>query len=201
MRSDQRPEFVEATSPQQHRALAHPMRQRLLIALGERPSTVSRLATELSTNKGNVAHHVKVLLDAGLVDPHGTRTVRGGTERYYGRSSHRVVVPSAGSSASAAALVSAVAVAVADDDDPMVYLRGVRLTATQAAAVRDALIEVLDRLVDDPDGDARYGVFASVYRAGERAGRGGRGAIARRRSETWGVPDPEQSTAEHRPSP
>src|ERR1700733_2448782 len=39
----------------------------------------------LSSHKGNIAHHLKVFREAGLVTPAGTRQVRGGTEQYYQR--------------------------------------------------------------------------------------------------------------------
>src|SRR5262249_45579772 len=73
------------SSPAQFKALGHPMRHRLLFALGREDATISQLATMLGSNKGNIAHHLKVLVDAGLVQPTGTRKVRGGTEQYYSR--------------------------------------------------------------------------------------------------------------------
>src|SRR5215470_16930925 len=76
-------EVAAVSSPAQFKALGHPMRHRLLFALGRDEATISQLATMLGSNKGNIAHHLKVLVDAGLVQPAGTRKVRGGTEQYY----------------------------------------------------------------------------------------------------------------------
>lgn len=70
-------------TPRRFKALGHPMRHRLLSALSREKATISGLAAALGTNKGNVAYHLKVLTDAGLVVPAGTRHVRGGTEQYY----------------------------------------------------------------------------------------------------------------------
>lgn len=163
---DDRPEVFQATSAAQHKALAHPTRQRLLMALGARPSTVSRLAADLGTHKGNVAHHLKVLLDAGLVRPYGTRTVRGGTERYYGRSTRRLVASGPDTGAAAAALLEAVGAEVATDGgDPLLYLRGIRLTEAQAASVRAELARIVDGLEEAPVGEPRYGVLVTVYRS------------------------------------
>ena len=53
------------------------MRHRLLFALGQGEATISQLAVALGSNKGNVAHHLKVLVGAGLVRPAATRAVPG----------------------------------------------------------------------------------------------------------------------------
>src|ERR1700761_560160 len=80
-------DVAAVTTPEQFKALGHPMRHRLLFALGQGEATISQLAAALDSNKGNVAHHLKVLVDAGLVRAAATRTVRGGTEQYYRRAS------------------------------------------------------------------------------------------------------------------
>ena len=83
-------DVAAVATPQQFKALGHPMRHRLLFALGQGEATISQLAATLGSNKGNIAHHLKVLTDAGLAVPAGTRKVRGGTERYY-RRAHRAL--------------------------------------------------------------------------------------------------------------
>ena len=72
------PEVLEATDPRQLKALAHPLRNRIVFALGAEGATVSQLAKSLSTNKGNAAHHLAVLEQAGLVRRGERRQVRGG---------------------------------------------------------------------------------------------------------------------------
>ncbi|MFD0330844.1 ArsR/SmtB family transcription factor [Streptacidiphilus monticola] len=85
-------DVLALTSPEQFAALAHPLRQRLLFALSAGAATISRLAARLEVAKGSVAHHLKVLRDAGLVAVVETRTVRGGTEQYYGRTAKRLLI-------------------------------------------------------------------------------------------------------------
>jgi len=80
-------DVAAVTTPEQFKALGHPMRHRLLFALAQSEATISQLAVALGSNKGNVAHHLKVLAAAGLVRPAATRAVRGGTEQYYRRAS------------------------------------------------------------------------------------------------------------------
>ncbi|MDX6283729.1 MAG: hypothetical protein QOH03_4800, partial [Kribbellaceae bacterium] len=58
---------LEISTAEQFKALGHPLRHRLLFALGQEAATISQLATSLGTAKGNVAHHLGVLRDAGMV--------------------------------------------------------------------------------------------------------------------------------------
>src|SRR5689334_6669869 len=81
-------EVMRVATPAQFKAMAHPLRQRLLFALIH-PATISQLATAMGSQKGNIAHHLKVLTEAGMVRMVATRTVRGGTERYYQRTARR----------------------------------------------------------------------------------------------------------------
>ncbi|MFE7044101.1 ArsR/SmtB family transcription factor [Streptomyces atratus] len=101
-------DIQEIGTPEQFAALAHPLRQRLLFALGHGPATISGLAVQLDTKKGNVAHHLKVLREAGLVHITETRQVRGGTEQHYRRTARRIDVAEP-QEASTAAMFAAVA--------------------------------------------------------------------------------------------
>jgi DNA-binding transcriptional ArsR family regulator len=74
---------ARVAAPARFKALGHPMRHQLLATLGRREATISQLAATLDSNKGNIAHHLRILVEAGLVEPAGTRQVRGGTEQYY----------------------------------------------------------------------------------------------------------------------
>jgi DNA-binding transcriptional ArsR family regulator len=69
----------------QLRALADEMRTRIVLLIRERAASVTELAQELSSPKGTVGHHVKVLEQAGLIRVVRTRKVRALTEKYYGR--------------------------------------------------------------------------------------------------------------------
>jgi DNA-binding transcriptional ArsR family regulator len=73
------------TEPAQVKALTHPLRNVILGLLHERAATVTELATALERPKSTVAHHVKVLADAGLLQVVRTRRVRAIDERFYGR--------------------------------------------------------------------------------------------------------------------
>ena len=76
---------VALTRPDQVRAISNPLRTTILGLLHERAATVTELATAVGRPKSTVAHHVKVLAEAGLVRVVRTRRVRAIEERFYGR--------------------------------------------------------------------------------------------------------------------
>jgi DNA-binding transcriptional ArsR family regulator len=76
---------IALTEPSQVKAIGHPLRTTLLGLLHERAATVSELAVAVERPKSTVAHHVKVLAEAGLVQVVRTRRVRAIEERFYGR--------------------------------------------------------------------------------------------------------------------
>ncbi|TCC66579.1 ArsR family transcriptional regulator [Kribbella pittospori] len=153
------------SSAEHFKALGHPLRQRLLFALGQEAATISQLATMLGTAKGNVAHHLGVLRDAGMVQPAGTRQVRGGTEQYYQRAARKFDFVGEGARANNTVTLQAVgAELLTADDDPMVILRNIRLTREQVAELSDHLRQIVDGLTDAGPGESRYGVLVSVYR-------------------------------------
>ena len=78
-------ERIALTEPSQVKAIGHPLRTTILGLLHERAASVSELAAALERPKSTVAHHVKVLGEAGLVQVVRTRRVRAIEERFYGR--------------------------------------------------------------------------------------------------------------------
>jgi DNA-binding transcriptional ArsR family regulator len=80
------------TDTSQVRAISHPLRNTILGLLHERAATVSELAVALERPKSTVAHHVKVLNEAGLVQVVRTRRVRAIEERFYGRTARMFYV-------------------------------------------------------------------------------------------------------------
>lgn len=74
-------------SPEQFKALGHPVRHRIVNLLRQRPATLRQLSAALEMPKGTVAYHVRVLREAGLARLADARQVRGGTEEYVGLAS------------------------------------------------------------------------------------------------------------------
>src|ERR1051325_636988 len=85
-------ERIALSAPSQVKALGHPVRNTILGLLHERAATVNELAVALERPKSTVAHHVKVLREAGLVQVVRTRRVRAIEERFYGRTARMFYV-------------------------------------------------------------------------------------------------------------
>jgi DNA-binding transcriptional ArsR family regulator len=151
------------SSPAQFKALGHPMRHRLLFALGREEATISQLAAMLGSNKGNIAHHLRVLVDAGLAEPAGTRTVRGGTERYYRRAVRALAFDDARITQTAFRAIAAEIAAA--EGDPLLILRTVRLTPEHAEELAATLRDLADRS-DDGGDQPRYGLLLGLYQPG-----------------------------------
>ena len=83
---------IALTKPSQVKAIGHALRTTILGLLHERAATVTELAVALERPKSTVAHHVKVLTDAGLVQVVRTRRVRAIEERFYGRTARMFYV-------------------------------------------------------------------------------------------------------------
>ena len=156
-------DIAAVATPQQFKALGHPMRHRLLFALGQGEATISQLAATLGSNKGNIAHHLKVLTDAGLALPAGTRRVRGGTEQYYRRAHralqfHDAAITQVAFSAIAAEIAAA-------EPEPFLILRTLRLSPRHVEQIAAALHDLADEK-DDAADDPRYGLLLGLYQPG-----------------------------------
>ncbi len=86
------PDTVEVSTPTQLRAIADPLRSTILDLVLERAATVGELAAAVERPKSTVAHHVNVLVEAGMLRVVRTRRVRAIDERYYGRTGRTVYV-------------------------------------------------------------------------------------------------------------
>ena len=83
---------VRIGSASQLQALAHPVRLRLLEALGNRSATATQLARELGESSGSTSYHLRVLGRAGIIAEDVTR--RRGRERWWRRPEESLLLPS-----------------------------------------------------------------------------------------------------------
>src|ERR687887_1354470 len=65
------------------KAMAHPLRHRILSRLNERVASPKELADEFCEPLGNVSYHMRILADLGCVELVRTEQRRGALEHYY----------------------------------------------------------------------------------------------------------------------
>jgi DNA-binding transcriptional ArsR family regulator len=165
-------ERIALTTPFQVKAIGHPLRITILSLLHERAATVSELAVALERPKSTVAHHVKVLTEAGLVRVVRTRRVRAIEERFYGRTARMFYVtvernadgdqvPRDFNDFEVAAGESAAAYL---DGKLWGFIRHARISAAQASEFWERMAELVadfDRL--PRSGDTVYGFAVGIY--------------------------------------
>ena len=165
-------EDVELNNPAALRAMAHPIRGTILDLLLERAATVNELASVVGRPKSTVAHHVNVLLDAGLLRVVRTRRVRAIDERFYGRTARMFRVGPANNTGGAplvaftndlsdAAAEAAPAHAV---DDLASIFRHARIPRERAHEFWDRVLVLSKEFTGMPrSGDIVYGFVAAIY--------------------------------------
>src|SRR5579862_105328 len=163
---------IALTEPAQVKAIGHPLRTTILGLLHERAATVTELAAALERPKSTVAHHVKVLREAGLVQVVRTRRVRAIEERFYGRTARLFYVgvergpghdelPRDFNDFEVAAAESAAAFR---DGKLWGFIRHARITEAQASEFWERMAELVtefDRLARS--GETVYGFAVGVY--------------------------------------
>jgi DNA-binding transcriptional ArsR family regulator len=80
--------ITDIDDPRYIKALAHPLRIRILAMLEEQPASPVQLTQKLDATLGTVAYHVRTLHQLGLVELVDTRQRRGATEHYYRAREH-----------------------------------------------------------------------------------------------------------------
>jgi DNA-binding transcriptional ArsR family regulator len=75
--------LVDITDPRVVKALAHPLRVRILSMLDESVLSPTQMATELEVPIGNVSYHTRQLLELGLIKLVRETPRRGAVEHHY----------------------------------------------------------------------------------------------------------------------
>jgi DNA-binding transcriptional ArsR family regulator len=160
----------ERTDPAVVRALAHPLRLRLLDLLRfDGPSTATELGQRLGESSGSTSYHLRQLARYGFIEE---APARGGRERLWRHRQRSVMLEAGGAGGREllAELLSREAHALDRflaqreltpewDAGSFFATRALRLTSTELAELRDGMDELLDRFrraeEDDPPADAR----------------------------------------------
>jgi DNA-binding transcriptional ArsR family regulator len=161
---------------QEVRALANPLRLRIIRETGDAPLTNAEIAARLGRDKATVLHHVRVLVEAGFLEPMPVRRgTRGSRERPYrstGRSWRLDVAEAGHIGAVEPAMVEAflAEVAIARRLEPPESTRlALLLSDAGKRELTGRLRAVLDEFAERPGdpgeaGTTPYAVFLSVYR-------------------------------------
>jgi DNA-binding transcriptional ArsR family regulator len=163
---------IALTTPSQVKALSHPLRNTILGLLHERAATVSELAVAVERPKSTVAHHVKVLVEAGLLQVVRTRRVRAIEECFYGRTARLFYVrlereaavdelPRDFNDFEFAAGESAAAFR---DGKLWGFIRPARISEAQASDFWERMTELVTKFDQLPrSGETMYGFAVGVY--------------------------------------
>lgn len=163
---------IALTTPAQIRAISDQLRTAILGLLQEREATVTELAAAVARPKSTVAHHVKVLADAGLVRVVRTRRVRAIDERFYGRTARMFYVPvEQGADSEALPLdfndfeVAARESAAAFQDRRLWgFIRHARISEDRASEFWERIASLVREFDQLPrSGDTVYGFAAGIY--------------------------------------
>ncbi|SRR6266536_1953603 len=163
---------IVVTTPAQLRAMADPLRATILDLLLERAATVAELAAAVHRPKSTVAHHVNVLVEAGMLRVVRTRRVRAIDERYYGRMARVFyvgVVNRPGEDpttvhANALSVAAAESVPAHEADELRSILRHARIPAQRAAEFWERVDAVVREFSQLPrSGDTVFGFAAGLY--------------------------------------
>jgi DNA-binding transcriptional ArsR family regulator len=165
---------IALTEPAQVKAISHAVRTTILHLLHERAATISELAAALERPKSTVAHHVKVLVENGLVQVVRTRRVRAIEERFYGRTARMFYVgvergpegeemPRDFNDFEVAARESAAAFR---EGKLWGFIRHARIGEQQASEFWERMSELVDEFDRLPrSGDTVYGFAVGIYPA------------------------------------
>jgi DNA-binding transcriptional ArsR family regulator len=170
-------------TPEEAKALAHPLRLRILRLCLDRALTNKQLAERLDKDPGTILHHVRTLVATGFLAPEAVRQgEHGAFEKPYRATgkSWTVSVSDAGEGGELAMLEAFQAEVAEAGGDAMVDQLRLGLTLDEASLkeLSDRLLAVAEEFrarPPDPGGEP-YGLYIAVHRS--------------RRVDDAGTPDP-----------
>lgn len=172
------PLSLTVSTPQQMKALADPIRHRILGIIQNRPATAKQIADRLKMSPGTIGHHLQVLEAAGLAKVVARRLVRGIVARYYTRTARIFTydfppdvtgaVPTLVRFLSDAR--DELAEALVDGGQHLLVKTAFphsRLTPERIAYYQQRLIELVDEFIAEPaDGDGMlYSLSVALFQA------------------------------------
>jgi predicted ArsR family transcriptional regulator len=161
-----------AATPQEARALANPIRLRIIRLCRERSLTNKELAIRLGRDPGTILHHVRMLVAAGFLAPDPERRgARGATERPYRSTGKSWTLDVGDDAPGMLAMLDAVREELGEGtarDIRTMSRLAVRLSPQGAEHFDVRLSALVEELAaaDEPDGEA-FGFFVVLHRTRE----------------------------------
>ena len=164
---------MQEATPEEFKAMAHPLRLRILRLCLHEALTNKQIADRLHADPATTLHHVRLLLSTGFLAEEAVRSgSRGALEKPYratGKSWTLKVSRAEDRAASGLAVLDALRDELAETEpgDVLEYTRlGVKMNEAALAELQErirALVVELSERNDDADGDA-YGFFLTLHR-------------------------------------
>ena len=149
------------------KALGDPLRLLIVDLVLERAMSVTELAERVGRPRGSVAHHVDVLLNAGLLQVVRTRKVRAIDERFYGRAARTFVMSHTTDELPFLGEVLAevdIDRASTHPEGTGVTYRRARIPADRAAEFAERLMQLsLEFVAERRGGDTEYGMYLAMF--------------------------------------
>jgi DNA-binding transcriptional ArsR family regulator len=160
-----------SATPEETRALAHPLRLRIIRLLYDAPLSNKSLATRLGEHPATVLHHVRTLARTGFVEPAGEQAgARGSVEKLYrstGKSWQLSIDEHDAATEVSRAGVAAFIEELRDAPDNDVDMSRLALVVSpeRFRELQDRIVAIFDEyaLSDEPDGE-RWAVFVAYHR-------------------------------------
>jgi DNA-binding transcriptional ArsR family regulator len=162
-------DLLNVETAAQLKALGDQLRLTIVDVVLERAMTVTELAERVGRPKGTVAHHVDVLVDAGLLQVVRTRKVRAVEERFYGRTARTFgfehddgEIPFL---SDVVADIDIERIAKDRDDVASAFtFRHARIPRDRAEEYRERLYALSLDFIDEPrHGDVEYGLYLAMF--------------------------------------
>jgi DNA-binding transcriptional ArsR family regulator len=165
---------LQIDTAERMKALGDPLRLLIVDLVLEKAMSVTELAERVGRPRGSVAHHVDVLVAAGLVQVVRTRKVRAVEERFYGRAATSYVMPHVpGEFPFLNEVLAEVDLNSVEPDRPSgVTYRRARIPADRATEFGERLLQLALEFVAEPrEGDTEYGLYLALFPTNRHVGR------------------------------
>ncbi|MBF6589427.1 MAG: winged helix-turn-helix transcriptional regulator [Ktedonobacterales bacterium] len=170
------PRKLLITTDEQFKALADPVRTRILRIIQNAPATAKQIADRLGSKPGTIGHHLQVLEAAGLAWVVARRQVRGTVAKYYTRTArlfdYSMPRDATGSMSIVLGLLTEARdemleafVSIGEDAECASGFPHVRLSPERARVYRERLDTIVEDLLNEPSvvGDQVYGLCFTLF--------------------------------------